>query len=207
MRVRWLSVLVLVAAMVIGPTAAAASVDLVGGQDRVQAPRIVDASAAVAAHFVEFAARSSTTFGHSYVQIGTIGSSGVSRRSVVFGFYPRTGADDALSVLSGTPGAIGFTRRDLAEAPSVRYRVTITAPDHHRLIGAVGHWRQTWRHFDLVRRNCNHLTGHVARGLGLAVPADAAQSPEAFVRELEALNDGRATLPRRRPSVAGSVRD
>ena len=42
MRACWLSALVLVAALLAGPTAAAASVDLVGAQDAVQALRITE---------------------------------------------------------------------------------------------------------------------------------------------------------------------
>lgn len=70
--------------------------------------------------------------------------------------------------------------------------------EHRKLQRWTRQVQETWRHFDLVRRNCNHLVAHVARSLGLAVPTDAAQSPEAFVRALEELNADRADRAKER---------
>jgi hypothetical protein len=172
-------------------TPAWASIDLFGGDHRVRAPQIAAAPSDAVSYHVVFAARPSSTFGHSFIDVGAIAPGGRRHRTVVFGFYPAAGADDAISVLVGTRGEVGYTSLDI-HRPTVAFRFPISEAKHRKLQGWTRHVQETWRHFDLVRRNCNHLVGHVARSLGLTVPADSAQSPEAFVRELEGLNAQRA---------------
>ena len=170
---------------------AQASNDLFGNDQRVRVPQIATAAADSVADHVVFAARPSSTFGHSYVVVGATTARGYRHRTVILGFYPATGADDVLSVLAGTWGGVGNTSLDI-RPPTVAFRLAISQAERRKLQRWTRQMRVSWRHFDLVRRNRNHLVGRVARSMGLVVRADGAQSPEAFVRALDALNAERA---------------
>jgi hypothetical protein len=178
-------------ALLLLAASAQASIDLFGGDHRVRAPQFAAAPADAVSYHVVFAARPSSAFGHSFIDVGAMSARGHQHRTVVFGFYPAAGSDDVLSVLAGTLGEVGYTSFDV-HRPTAAFRLEISEAQHRKLQRWTRQVRDTWRHFNLVRRNCNHLVGHVARSLGLVVPADATQPPEAFIRELKDLNARRA---------------
>jgi len=160
-----------------------------------QASRRASVESRVAAHraagagrdyYIEFLARPSQYFGHSYVRLGRIDGSGKAHAGVTAGYYP-VNADAAF----GGPSLVTATRDDLHAKPSVRYRVAVSGRTYRKTSAMIARLPLTWRRYDLVSRNCNHLVGAIAGKIGLSVPGDYADVPESYVRALHAANAGR----------------
>lgn len=132
---------------------------------------------------IEFLARPSAYFGHSYVRLSP--HDGRSKPSTI-GFYPKN-----VKAVFNAPGTAGATRADLRSKPTVIYRVDVTRDTYRKAQRYVAGMPRKWTVYDLTSRNCNHLAGDVARHLGLAVPGDYADLPENYVRSLQSLNGGR----------------
>jgi hypothetical protein len=139
-------------------------------------------------HFVEFLARPSQYFGHSYVQIGTIGANGKARANRTVGFYP---AGNYTKDVFGVRGSVTATAPDLRSVSTARYRLAVSRATYVQAVAYVDRLPQTWRRYDLLDRNCNHMVGAIAQGVGLNAPGDHLDTPENYVRALKAQNGGR----------------
>jgi hypothetical protein len=153
-------------------------------------PRIVWATTDARSFYVEFRARSETGgFGHAYVTLGTIDSSGQLQQTVVAGFMPRGMRDDFLSQF-GVPvaGVVGVVRTDLVRRPDVRLRIAISKANYYRIVSRILEARRTWTTYELLLVNCNTFVSEIASIAGLRTPVLVAQFPIAYVSELRSLN-------------------
>jgi len=153
-------------------------------------PRINAVTTADARSFyVEFRARDDSAFGHSYVTLGIIDTSGQLRETVVAGFMPKTADDDRWSKF-GIPvtGSVGVSRSDFVRRPNARFRVTINRVTYFRLVHKVRALRNAWTTYELLLRNCNNFLGEIASSVGLRTPIVTAQYSVHYVTDLRALN-------------------
>jgi hypothetical protein len=153
-------------------------------------PRVVWAIGDARSFYAEFRARSEAGgFGHAYVTLGMIDSSGQLQQTVVAGFMPRRMRDDVLSQF-GLPveGVVGVVRTDLVRRPAVRFRIAISSANYYRLVSRILEMRRTWTTYQLLLVNCNTFVSEIASTAGLRTPLLVAQFPIAYVSELRSLN-------------------
>ena len=153
-------------------------------------PRIIAITADARSFHLEFRARNEVGgFGHSYVTLGTVDTSGQRHQTLVVGFMPRSADDDYWSKF-GLPvsGTVGVTRSDLLRRPDARFRIAINEPTYLRLVSKVRNLRRTWTQYELVVHNCNNFVSEIASSIGLRAPLITAQYPVGYVTELHALN-------------------
>lgn len=163
------------------------------GYEPTHLARIAAAPADARSFFVEFRARKEVGgFGHSYLLLGSINSSGVARVTVIAGFMPKGLDDDRWSRL-GLPvnGIVGVTRSDLVRKPVARIRLNVNEATYHRFVAQVLSLRKTWGTYEVLLRNCNSFVGEVASAGGLRVPILSAQLPVMYIEELRQLNGSR----------------
>lgn len=156
--------------------------------ERVLAPRAADIAERPRSYYVEFVGRSSADFGHSFVRLGIVTTSGQSRRIMDFGLYPADASGGKLAALFGTRAAVGYSTRDVRDRPAVVVRAYVDTETHRYWAGSIGRLSRIFPRFEVLHVNCNNLTGYVARKLGLRVPANTVQRGDDFVAELKALN-------------------
>jgi len=153
-------------------------------------PRIAWSTSDARSFYVEFRARDEAGgFGHSYVTLGIVDSSGQLRQTVVAGFMPSRMRDDFWSQF-GIPvaGVVGVSRSDLVRRPDVRLRIAISKANYYRIVGRILEMRRTWTTYELLLINCNSFVSEVASAAGLRTPLLAARFPVAYVSELRTLN-------------------
>jgi len=153
-------------------------------------PRIVWATTDARSFYVEFRARSETGgFGHAYVTLGMVDSSGQLQQTVAAGFMPQGMRDDFLSQF-GVPvaGVVGVVRADLVRRPDVRLRIAISKASYYRIVSRILEMRRTWTTYELLLINCNTFVSEIASTAGLRTPVLVAQFPVAYVSELRSLN-------------------
>ena len=158
--------------------------------ERTHPPLILPASPEATAFYVEFRARDEADgFGHSYVTLGSIDTSGRMHQTVVVGFVPKSADDDHWSKF-GLPvtGLVGATRSDFARRPRVRFRVVISRTQYFRVLQEIRNLRRTWATYQLLLRNCNSFAGQIAVTIGLHAPTLTAQYPIHYMAELRTLN-------------------
>src|SRR6476660_155295 len=151
---------------------------------------VLPASLEATAFYVEFRARDEADgFGHSYVTLGSIDTSGGMHQTVVVGFVPKSADDDRWSKF-GLPvtGLVGATRSDFASRPRVRFRVVISRTQYFRVLQEIRNRRRTWTTYELVLRNCNNFAGQIAITVGLHAPMLTIQYPVRYMGELRTLN-------------------
>ena len=153
-------------------------------------PRIVAPAKDARSFYAEFRARNEAGgFGHSYVTLGIVNSSGEVRQTVVAGFMPLNMIDDYWSQF-GIPvtGMVGVVRSDLVRRPDSRFRIAVNEETYYRIVSRIQEMRRTWSTYELLLRNCNNFASEVASTAGLRTPLLAAQLPVAYVTELRTLN-------------------
>jgi len=153
-------------------------------------PRIIWATTDARSFYVEFRARSERGgFGHAYVTLGMIDSSGQLQQTAIAGFMPRGMRDDVLSQF-GVPvaGVVGVVRTDLVRRPAVRFRIAISRANYYRIVSRILEMRKTWTTYELLLVNCNTFVSEIASTVGLRTPLLVAQFPIAYVSELRSLN-------------------
>ena len=163
------------------------------GYEPTHPARIAAAPADARSFFIEFRARREVGgFGHSYVLLGTVDSSGATRVTVIAGFMPK-GADDDRRSRLGLPvnGLVGVTRSDLIQQPVARVRMSVNEATYYRLVAQVQSLRKTWGTYEVLLRNCNSFVGEVASAAGLMAPFLSAQFPVMYIEELRRLNGSR----------------
>jgi hypothetical protein len=158
--------------------------------ERPLPPRIVWATADARLFYAEFRARSETDgFGHAYVTLGMIDSSGQLQQTVVAGFMPRGMRDDSMSQFAvPVAGVVGVVRADLVRRPAVRFRIAISKANYYRILNRILEMRRTWTTYELLLVNCNTFVSEIASTAGLRTPLLVAQFPIAYVSELRSLN-------------------
>jgi hypothetical protein len=153
-------------------------------------PRIMAVAADATSFYLEFRARNEVGgFGHAYVTLGSVDAGGEGHETVVVGFMPKSAEDDYWSKF-GLPvmGFVGVTRSDLQRRPDARFRVALDKATYYRIVRKIRSLRNTWRHYELIVRNCNSFVSEIASSVGLRTPMIAAQYPVHYVTELRALN-------------------
>src|SRR5262245_22432291 len=153
-------------------------------------PRIAWVTTDASSFYVEFRARDQAgKFGHAYVTLGIVHSSGQVQQTVVAGFMPSGMRDDFGSQF-GIPvaGVVGVTRSDLVRRPDVRLRISISKANYYRIVSRIVEMRRTWTTYELLLINCNNFVSEVASAAGLRTPLLAARFPVAYVSELRTLN-------------------
>jgi hypothetical protein len=158
--------------------------------ERAHPPRMLAASAQATAFYVEFRAREEAGgYGHSYVTLGEIDTSGGTRQTIVAGFLPD-GADSDRWSKVGLPvaGTVGVTRSDIAGRHHARFRVSISRAQYFHVVRAIHRLRRTWTRYELLLRNCNGFVSQIAGSVGLRTPMVTAQYPVRYVAELRSLN-------------------
>jgi hypothetical protein len=156
----------------------------------IHPPRILPATKDARSFYAEFRAREEAGgFGHSYIALGSVGSNGEERQTVVAGFMPRSMIDDYWSQF-GIPvaGVVGVVRSDFVRRADARFRIAISKANYYRIVSRIQEIRRTWRTYELLLSNCNNFVSEVANTTGLRTPLLAAQLPVAFVSELRTLN-------------------
>jgi hypothetical protein len=163
------------------------------GYEPTRPARIAAAPADTSSFFVEFRARKEVGgFGHSYLLLGTIDSSGVAHVTVIAGFMPKGPDDDRWSRLGiSVNGIVGVTRSDLIRQPVARIRLTVNEATYYRLVAQVHSLRKTWGTYEVLLRNCNSFVGEVANASGLRAPLLSAQFPVMYIEEIRQLNQSR----------------
>jgi hypothetical protein len=163
-----------------------AALSLASGNAQAR-PRLEPAAMAqTPAYLIEFAARPTQAFGHSYVRLVSVGRDGREHVDETAGFYPASAKQ-----VFDTRGIVTATKADLTSRPSVSYRVAVSAKTYAAASSYVRRLSQTWKRYDLTGQNCNHMIGDVARTVGLTSPGDYDDLPENYVRSLRAQNGGR----------------
>jgi len=158
--------------------------------ERTHPPLILPASPEATTFYVEFRAREEADgFGHSYVTLGSIDTSGGMHQTVVVGFLPKSADDDRWSKV-GLPvmGLVGATQSDFARRPRIRFRVVISRTQYFRVLQEIRNLRRTWTTYQLLLRNCNSFAGQIAVTIGLQAPMLTAQYPVRYMSELLVLN-------------------
>ena len=154
-------------------------------------PRIALATTDARSFYAEFRARRETGgFGHAYVILGMVDSSGRLQQTVVAGFMPRGMRDDFFSQF-GVPvaGVVGVVRTDLVRRPDdVRLWIAISKANYYRIVSRILEMRRTWTTYELLLFNCNTFVSEIANTAGLRTPILVAQFPIAYVSELRSLN-------------------
>jgi hypothetical protein len=168
--------------------------DIAHARTTLDAPRQVQAGLRSAVtksssdYFVEFLARPTGAFGHSFVRLGMTDKTGHVTTTNTLGFYP---VDKTGNAVFDAPGVLTHRKLDLASQSTVKYRVLVIKSSYLKTLRATELMKKAWVRYDLIGHNCNHLVGQIARGLGLNDPAEYADTPENYVRALKAQNGGR----------------
>jgi len=183
MRWQRLALTVTIAGIALGWNETAYAVGRIVDQHGIRAHHY---AAKTMGYYVDFLARPTQYFGHSYVQIGTIDHKGRSHPAATAGFYPKS-----VKSVFGAPGFVTATSADLGSKHSVRYRLAVSRRTFKKTSALIGQLTHTWDRYDLVGHNCNHLIGSVAGHIGLAVPGEYADLPENYVRAMASSNGGR----------------
>lgn len=170
-------------------SAALAGSNTLTGRHPVHPPAAYPPSSGDSGYYVEFRARPTGYFGHSYVQVGRLGKDGHRLPATTAGLYPDP--KRAHSIFDA-PGAIGYTDPDIRSQPSIKYRLSVSKQTYRQAEAFIVQMSRTPQRYDLIGHNCNHLTGHVARRLGLTDPGEHADTPANYVRALEQQNGGRS---------------
>lgn len=158
--------------------------------DNVRPPIIAPVGAAVSHYYLEFRARygPGSTTGHLFTRTVAVLKNGKKKLTTLFGLYAAGGKLAYAATLFGTRGKVGYTSNDLRVRPVERYRIRISGRTHDRLVRAARRLTRRVRWFALFEMNCNYLVGRVARMVGLRAPSNVAQFPDAYLRQLKALN-------------------
>ena len=142
-------------------------------------------------YYVDFRARTAATYGHAFVWYGKTGEKLVD----VAGLHP---AGDTLPYILGhltfVPSETGASYGDLDEQYlTASYRVYLSEADAQKVFSYIKHLQATSPLWNAETINCTNFIGRIASFMGLEVPFHLI-TPEEYVNELKALNDGRQTV-------------
>jgi hypothetical protein len=143
------------------------------------------------AYYVDFRARTASTYGHAFVWYGKTSEKQVE----VAGLAP---AGDELPYILGhlifVPSETGATYGDLDEQYlTASYRVYLNEADAKRVFAYIKHLQETSPLWNAATTNCTAFIGRIATFMGLNAPFHLLK-PEEYVNRLRELNGGRKTV-------------
>lgn len=142
-------------------------------------------------YYVDFRSRTAATYGHAFIWYGKSGEKLVD----VAGLHP---AGDTLPYILGhltwVPSETGASYGDLDEQYlTASYRVYLNEADAQKVFRYIKHLQETSPLWNAETTNCTNFIGQIASFMGLKTPFHLL-TPEDYVNELKALNDGRQTV-------------
>ncbi len=142
-------------------------------------------------YYVDFRARTAATYGHAFIWYGKTGEKLVD----VAGLHP---AGDTLPYILGhltwVPSETGASYGDLDEQYlTASYRVYLNEADAQKVFSYIKHLQATSPLWNAETTNCTNFIGQIASFMGLKTPFHLL-TPEEYVNELKALNDGRQAV-------------
>jgi hypothetical protein len=142
-------------------------------------------------YYVDFRARTASTYGHAFVWYGKTSEKQVD----VAGLAP---AGDEVPYILGhlifVPSETGATYGDLDEQYlTASYRVYLNEADAKRVFTYIKHLQETSPLWNAATANCTAFIGRIATFMGLKAPFHLLK-PEEYVNRLRELNGGRQTV-------------
>jgi len=147
-------------------------------------------AAAKGPYYVDFRARTASSYGHAFVWFGKTSEKQVE----VAGLHP---AGDTLPYVLGhlmwVPSETGASYGDLdVQYLTASYRVYLSDADAKRVFAHIKHLQATSPLWNAETTNCTAFIGSIAAFMGLKTPFHLLK-PEEYVNQLKALNGGRQT--------------
>jgi len=145
---------------------------------------------AIGPYYVDFRARTASTYGHAFVWYGKTSE----KQIEVAGLAP---AGDEVPYILGhilfVPSETGATYGDLDEQYlTASYRVYLSEADAKRVFAYIKHQQETSPLWNAATTNCTAFIGRIATFMGLKAPFHLLK-PEEYVNRLRELNGGRKT--------------
>ncbi|OAF03564.1 hypothetical protein AYJ54_03335 [Bradyrhizobium centrolobii] len=145
-------------------------------------------AAALGPYYVDFRARTASTYGHAFVWYGKTSEKQVE----VAGLAP---AGDEVPYILGhimfVPSETGATYGDLDEQYlTASYRVYLDEADAKKVFAYIKHQQETSPLWNAATANCTAFIGRIATFMGLNAPFHLLK-PEEYVNRLRELNGGR----------------
>ena len=142
-------------------------------------------------YYVDFRARTASSYGHAFVWYGKTSEKAVE----VAGLHP---AGDELPYILGhvmfVPSETGASYGDLDEQYlTASYRVYLNEADAKKVFAYIKHLQETSPLWNAATTNCTFFIGRIASFMGLNAPFHLLK-PEEYVNELRELNGGRKTV-------------
>lgn len=146
---------------------------------------------ALGPYYVDFRARTASTYGHAFVWYGKTSEKQVE----VAGLAP---AGDEVPYILGhlifVPSETGASYGDLDEQYlTASYRVYLSEADAKRVFAYIRHLQETSPLWNAATTNCTAFIGRIATFMGLNAPFHLLK-PEEYVNRLRELNGGRKTV-------------
>jgi hypothetical protein len=168
----------------VAPTVAPSSADV------KPVRRSQSGTAAKGPYYVDFRARTASSYGHAFVWFGKTSEKQVE----VAGLHP---AGDTLPYVLGhlmwVPSETGASYGDLdVQYLTASYRVYLSEADAKKVFAHIKHLQATSPLWNAETTNCTAFIGRIAAFMGLKTPFHLLK-PEEYVNQLKALNGGRQT--------------
>ena len=147
-------------------------------------------AAAKGPYYVDFRARTASSYGHAFVWYGKTSE----RQVEVAGLHPK---GDTLPYVLGhvmwVPSETGASYGDLdVQYLTASYRVYLSDADAKKVFAHIKHLQATSPVWNAETTNCTAFIGRIAAFMGLKTPFHLLK-PEEYVNRLKALNGGRQT--------------
>jgi hypothetical protein len=148
-------------------------------------------AAAKGPYYVDFRARTASSYGHAFVWFGKTSEKQVE----VAGLHPK---GDTLPYVLGhimwVPSETGASYGDLdVQYLTASYRVYLSDADAKKVFAHIKHLQATSPLWNAETTNCTAFIGRIAAFMGLKTPFHLLK-PEEYVNRLKALNGGRQTV-------------
>jgi hypothetical protein len=174
-----------------GVTTAAIAPSVVSSSADVKPVRRSQSGAAAKGpYYVDFRARTASSYGHAFVWYGKTSE----RQVEVAGLHPK---GDTLPYVLGhvmwVPSETGASYGDLdVQYLTASYRVYLSDADAKKVFAHIKHLQATSPVWNAETTNCTAFIGRIAAFMGLKTPFHLLK-PEEYVNRLKALNGGRQT--------------
>ena len=171
-------------------TAAVAPSEPPSSADVKPVRRSQSGAAAKGPYYVDFRARTASSYGHAFVWYGKTSE----RQVEVAGLHPK---GDTLPYVLGhvmwVPSETGASYGDLdVQYLTASYRVYLSDADAKKVFAHIKHLQATSPVWNAETTNCTAFIGRIAAFMGLKTPFHLLK-PEEYVNRLKALNGGRQT--------------
>ena len=171
-------------------TAAVAPSEPPSSADVKPVRRSQSGAAAKGPYYVDFRARTASSYGHAFVWYGKTSE----RQVEVAGLHPK---GDTLPYVLGhvmwVPSETGASYGDLdVQYLTASYRVYLSDADAKKVFAHIKHLQATSPVWNAETTNCTAFIGRIAAFMGLKAPFHLLK-PEEYVNRLKALNGGRQT--------------